>query len=917
MSSFYGGKQGRTYHIVARFDSVADMVAAFANGGAYTQVNYGQYVLIDTILNRNAKSDSQNGLIYRRGFDYQDDPSNHVKPNQNDYKDEQNNLKKEEWQSAWSSWVQQPGAGAIYVGQIVGPQGDTPEIIPVAWSEVSSDDGWQEVSGSASKGKQITINPDTGQQEIKYNDSIKIASVNLRDDQENIIGAKIAFNIPTAVIEAEVVDSNPYSEASVSQDQTSQDHPFWYKWNFVVPGGKRGSTVEDFKIESGAEAEIVVKYKITQDEEPQENKVYYKKENNKYIEVSAEQLVDKSPVNEKWREKIEQYVPYFKTTDIVRDINKKYYKYNQETQSYEEFTSFPKPSEEGEEEQQQVDFSQLYEEIQPGDSYITYNVRDYEDSADGDITEHLGRWPYRVIQGISYINKKREDLTWEKYSEQIKQQPTQDGQSVTYQSHIGDYFPVRVHYKIPYYDYITVYHETTDTQVIQDKDYYKRVVEDEEESYVVVPIEQITNPLDQGLYEQTQQQGQQHTNDIYSHVQQFYFICVKEGLINPNTDSLPVFEENDNITLGNEYAVGQSRWRIMRVPETAPAHTLIVDYMAGENDSIPNLRNLDFLTVDVNGDLYATYSDSVEPFYLSNIGGIDNISLNNNGFVITYKQKDPNNGEPITELFPITQIKSINFLENENDPTSEDSTLRIRYKDSDSHIDQFNIPRIQDIKFNNNDYTQTQDFQIKYKGDQKYSSISQPVNTILAIDRVGDNIIVLYSDPTVRRNIPQEQQERKPWTDLKGNSYQRQSTDPEEYNAGLIWHNFGPLGAQYHVQGEYTYSDLKGDSTAQDFTLDLSNGFTGSFSDRMGWLVTVTDSNNTKHIYAYDYTGKQHSIGNEGQKFSSSWYEIMSLDASLIDPKSVIQFGDEEHTPTGRLQNGMSWYVLSYGHDNY
>lgn len=921
MSSFYGGKQGRTYHIVARFDSIADMVAAFANGGAYTQVNYGQYVLIDTILNENRKSDPQNGLIYRRGFDYQDDPSNHVKPNQNDYKDEQNNLKKEEWQSAWSSWVQQPGAGAIYVGQIVGPQGDTPEIIPVAWSEVSSDDGWQEVSGSASKGKQITINPDTGQQEIKYNDSIKIASVNLRDDQENIIGAKIAFNIPTAVIEAEVVDSNPYSEASVSQDQTSQDHPFWYKWNFVVPGGKRGSTVEDFKIESGAEAEIVVKYKITQDEEPQENKVYYKKENNKYIEVSAEQLVDKSPVNEKWREKIEQYVPYFKTTDIVRDINKKYYKYNQETQSYEEFTSFPKPSEEGEEEQQQVDFSQLYEEIQPGDSYITYNVRDYEDSADGDITEHLGRWPYRVIQGISYINKKREDLTWKQYSEQIKQQPTQDGQSVTYQSHIGDYFPVRVHSKISYYDYITVYHETTDTQVIQDKDYYKRVVEDEEESYVVVPIEQITNPLDQGLYEQTQQQGQQHTDDIYSHVQQFYFICVKEGLINPNTDSLPVFEENDNITLGNEYTVGQSRWRIMRVPETAPAHTLIIDYMAGENDSIPNLRNLDFLTVDVNGDLYATYSDSIEPYYLSNIGGIESAVLNDTGLVITYKQKD-SNGNSITRSFPITQIKSINFLDDEG---NEDSTLRIRYKyipndptvPNPHIIDQFNIPRIQNIKFNNNDYTQTQDFQIKYKGDQEYSSISQPVNTILAIDRVGDNIIVLYSDPTVRANIPQEQQERKPWTDLNGNSYQRQSTDPEEYDAGLIWHNFGPLNAHYHVQGEYTYSDLKGDNTAQDFTLDLSNGFTGNLSDRMGWLVTVTDSNNTKHIYAYDYTGKQHSIGNEGQEFQSSWYEIMSLDASLIDPKSVIQFGDEEYTPTGRLQNGMSWYVLSYGHDNY
>jgi len=41
MSSFYGGKEGRTYNIVQRYDSVAQMAEAFSGGGAYTGANYG------------------------------------------------------------------------------------------------------------------------------------------------------------------------------------------------------------------------------------------------------------------------------------------------------------------------------------------------------------------------------------------------------------------------------------------------------------------------------------------------------------------------------------------------------------------------------------------------------------------------------------------------------------------------------------------------------------------------------------------------------------------------------------------------------------------------------------------------------------------------------------------------------------
>lgn len=119
MNSFYGGKQGLTYNIVQRFPSVKDMVEAFKNGGAYSKVNYGQYVLIDTISTRQNYVDKENGLLFRRGFDYQ---KGYVDP-----------TTVENWEgwtaTTWEQWLNDGvGGGAIYVGQISGPMGKSPTI---------------------------------------------------------------------------------------------------------------------------------------------------------------------------------------------------------------------------------------------------------------------------------------------------------------------------------------------------------------------------------------------------------------------------------------------------------------------------------------------------------------------------------------------------------------------------------------------------------------------------------------------------------------------------------------------------------------------------------------------------------------------------------------------------------------------
>jgi len=41
MNSFYGGKEGRTYHLVKSFPNVTVMKNLFKQGANYTDVNYG------------------------------------------------------------------------------------------------------------------------------------------------------------------------------------------------------------------------------------------------------------------------------------------------------------------------------------------------------------------------------------------------------------------------------------------------------------------------------------------------------------------------------------------------------------------------------------------------------------------------------------------------------------------------------------------------------------------------------------------------------------------------------------------------------------------------------------------------------------------------------------------------------------
>ena len=244
MDSFYGGQPGISFIIVESYNSVKEMLDAFKQGGAYEKVKYGEYVIIDTIVNNNDKNSLENGLIYCRGFDYQE--SYTKVPNIDDYREgEFNNVNKNKYELAMRKYFKKPGAGAVYVGQIVGPQGETPRVEVLSEKYIISH-YTDEFKGSG------TLDIVSG----KTQNKITYAYCNIRDELDNIVGCVIGITIPYHVIEIHGESVSPYDSSvgtyNSSQDEWSyanlinkeqgntDDRPFYSLWQLKVPKGIHG-----------------------------------------------------------------------------------------------------------------------------------------------------------------------------------------------------------------------------------------------------------------------------------------------------------------------------------------------------------------------------------------------------------------------------------------------------------------------------------------------------------------------------------------------------------------------------------------------------------------------------------------------------------------------------------------------------
>ena len=225
--SFYGGKVGTPFVIAKSYNSVNAMIADFAKGPALTAVQYGEHVIINT----EDKNNSNNGALYRRGYDYNNSMG-----------------------------------GAIYVGTIVGPSGKAPmfelttienikEITFKDADEVRQGEGAWNISNKS-------LVP--GKADSEFNDDIAWNYITIRDQHGTDTTAWVGIKIPYHVIEMDAQSVSAYynrdnetadfKNTNLVERDDDQAHPFYSHWSVRIPRGIKGDALKNFRVVEASDA---------------------------------------------------------------------------------------------------------------------------------------------------------------------------------------------------------------------------------------------------------------------------------------------------------------------------------------------------------------------------------------------------------------------------------------------------------------------------------------------------------------------------------------------------------------------------------------------------------------------------------------------------------------------------------------
>lgn len=273
--SFYGGRPGQSMVIVKYFSSIAEMATEFKKGDSYTEVGYGECVLINTEDPRNL----ENGRLYKRGLDSSNAET----------------------------------GGAEYLGTIKGPAGYPPHLTIADFDDIPTEDAddinylmsngsfsiqntdlvsgkecneieWRTMSFRElvyrdEKGNKINI-PVDATVEIKRQELIIIKKDGTKEtkkfttaEEETIV--QIGFKIPYHVLEYNAYTISAYTHSYrdsssnlnwgyndnrnnvnkdikysglASQTNKNTDSPFYSTWDIKIPEGIKGDSIKGLKI---------------------------------------------------------------------------------------------------------------------------------------------------------------------------------------------------------------------------------------------------------------------------------------------------------------------------------------------------------------------------------------------------------------------------------------------------------------------------------------------------------------------------------------------------------------------------------------------------------------------------------------------------------------------------------------------
>ena len=797
--SMYGGKPGTTYRLVAHYDSIKEMVDAFQKGGSYNTVNYGEYVIIDTIVNKNHYNSPQNGIIYRRGLNYLE-PFNPNNLNVNsDYSIEKNDkdssgveryydittdkdgntnkvFNANKFRLAFNEFVTNPGGGAEYVGQIVGPQGAATELSVVDWKtflkEYEAGDG-KKASSDIKPIAAATFDENGNVKESEIVDVIKYGYVNVKDKDGNITGVTISVDIPSNVFKYHAESIEPYDSGYATYDETekvwkytnlikeddiSKAHPYYWQYDVKVPKGVRGQDLEKFG-----------------------------------LELTGKTLNDGNDVDQS-------------------DHNYQYY-------------------------------------------YVT---RNYEKSAEGETTKTYIDGYNRAIhkitdngRGLNVLNKVTRNTTYG-----VGQRVTADG-------------------------------------------------------------------LGNGLCLQCTQSGITASAEL-------------TGL------------ESKTIASGyNTILDGTVIWQVVD-DEIVTPNLITVHFTHGDNETVA-IRVVDDIIYDENtGRFYVKYSDGAAQVYLGTAPGILRIDyvdtpwVDSNGkshvvdkIRIVYNTfKHDNQGNVVIdkdfsinasgqEIYPTTddEGRDIQWIDEqfkfvdriECDP---DTKIATAYYNDGTSTELALMRTIESVEITNEGRLDSNKY-LKVNYNNKVNGVKQsdtfnklPLNDIASIQLYGDNIIVLYSDPDVRKKLYKAGSDYALKNTLYDIPEYTNTTGNDDGEGNLYWINLGAAYQSNHVFSSFDSLKQLQIEYPYGFDKDTTGKEVPQMADRAGWLATIKDASDQITTYAYDYR-------------KNTWYELQNLEAKSISPNWTLLVSQPKEgsnaVPPDKQNNNLNvdgyWFIISTRED--
>lgn len=263
MNSFYGGREGAPFILRKSYPDVPTMLADFEKGLAFTEVRFGEYVIINT----KSKNHPDNGKIFRRNF-----AGGKIKYWEI-HKDGVGNEIFKELTDADA----EPAHGAELIGSIVGPAGSAPYFQAVPFKLNEDDDtpitmqnirkqyeneffdtrrSW----GSFNLTDKNLVpgvyyeEEENGELKKKFNDDIIWDSFSVRTPDADDATAFIEFRVPYKVIDFEANQIDAYTPPTVEEmSEDGKVHPFYQKWQINIPKGLKGASISNIRTEVASE----------------------------------------------------------------------------------------------------------------------------------------------------------------------------------------------------------------------------------------------------------------------------------------------------------------------------------------------------------------------------------------------------------------------------------------------------------------------------------------------------------------------------------------------------------------------------------------------------------------------------------------------------------------------------------------